>query len=564
MQLAKPFWLGNERFKAWSLLAALVLLMLCETRLAVLLNDEAGELMSALAGRNADRFWHAARMTLLLVGLAAPCYAVYYFMRDTFANHWRRWLTGRFLDGYLADRRYYTLGQHDELDNPDQRIAEDINTFTARSTHFLLILIGSVMQLAAFSAVLWSISEALVGFLVVYALAGTVGAMYLFGRPLITLNFAQLRKEADLRFNLIQVRESAESIAFHRGEAQERSQIDARFAAVFSNCARLIRRQCALNLFQRAFTQLTLVLPAVLLAADVLAGRLEVGHAVQAAGAFAMVLGAVALIVDNFESLSRFVAGIDRLHELSQQLLKPRHEGGREGAASVQEHAAQGPGIRHDAADFIGAQQLCVAVPGSQRILIEQLSFALAMGDALLITGVSGCGKSSLLRALAGLWREGSGRICHPPGEQLFFLPQRPYVRQGSLRSQLLYPCPDAQVGDAELLSALADVQLHHLAHAPQGLDADRPWDKLLSMGEQQRLALARVLVHRPAVVVLDEATSALDAENESAIYARLRRSGACLISVAHRDAVRKFHTHHLELTGEARWQFSALPGRAT
>lgn len=145
LRLAKPFWVGDERAKAWSLLATLVVLMLCETKLAVLLNDEAGELMSALAGRDADRFWGAARATLLLVGIAAPCYAVYYFMRDTFANHWRRWLTKRFLDGYLAERRYYTLGQQPEMDNPDQRIAEDINTFTGRSTHFLLIFIGSVI-----------------------------------------------------------------------------------------------------------------------------------------------------------------------------------------------------------------------------------------------------------------------------------------------------------------------------------------------------------------------------------------------------------------------------------
>lgn len=561
LQLAKPFWFGDARMKAWGLLATLVLLMLCETRLAVLLNDEAGELMSALAGRESDRFWSAVRTTLVLVAIAAPCYAIYYFMRDTFANHWRRWLTGRFLDGYLAERRYYSLAQQSELDNPDQRIAEDINTFTGRSIHFLLILIGSVMQLAAFSAVLWSISEALVGFLVVYAVAGTVGAMYLFGRPLITLNFAQLRKEADLRFSLIQVRESAESIAFHRGEAQERAQIDARFDAAFCNYARLVRRQCALNLFQRVFTQLTLVLPAVILAADVLAGRLEVGRAVQAAGAFAMVLGAVALIVDNFESLSRFVAGIDRLDELSRRVLAPAQDAKGDAVARAPAADQPDPQIRHDTADFVGAQSLCVTVPGTQRVLIEQLSFALAMRDALLITGVSGCGKSSLLRALAGLWREGSGRICHPSDKSLFFLPQRPYVRGGSLRGQLLYPFPDAAVQDADLLRALQDVQLGHLAGDPPALDAEQPWDKLLSMGEQQRLALARVLVHKPDVVVLDEATSALDAENEAAIYARLRSSGACLVSVAHREAVRQFHTHHLSLTGGGRWQFGPIVG---
>lgn len=321
MTVAKPYWLGDKRFAAWSLMGLLVLLMLLETQLAVMLVDSSGEMTSALAARERERFWDAVHTCLIVLAFAVPVYAFYYYMRDAFANHWRRWLTHRFLDGYLNGRRYYELNAQGTIDNPDQRISEDINSFTGRSTHFLLIFIGAGMQLVAFSAVLWSISHVLVAFLAVYALVGTVVALYVFGAPLIRLNFWQLRREADFRFGLMRLRENAESIAFYRGEAQERAQLDHSFQAVFNNYARLIKRQRSLNLFQRAFSQLTVVIPSIILADAVLSGDMEVGRAIQAAGAFAAVLASVSLIVDNFESLSRFVAGIGRLDTLHQALL---------------------------------------------------------------------------------------------------------------------------------------------------------------------------------------------------------------------------------------------------
>ncbi|RZA29982.1 MAG: ABC transporter ATP-binding protein, partial [Lysobacteraceae bacterium] len=270
ISVAKPYWLGDKKKQAWLLLSLLLVLMLVETKLAVMLNNQAGEMTSALAGREGDRFWTAVRACLYTLASAVPVYAFYYFMRDVFANKWRRWLTGRFLDGYLKGRKYYQVGSDSEIDNPDQRISEDINTFTGRSIHFLLIFIGSIMQLVAFSAVLWSISHVLVGVLAVYAFTGTVVALYVFGNPLIQLNFWQLRREADFRFSLMRLRENAESIAFYRGEAQERAHIDGKFHLAIDNFTRLIRKQCSLNLFQRTFSQLTLVLPFMILANGVL------------------------------------------------------------------------------------------------------------------------------------------------------------------------------------------------------------------------------------------------------------------------------------------------------
>ncbi|HEY1130847.1 MAG TPA: ABC transporter ATP-binding protein/permease [Roseateles sp.] len=543
MTVARPYWVGDRRAWAWSFLAGLIVLMLADTQLAVLLNDQTGELTSALAARDAPRFWAAVRAMLWVLAFAVPVFAIYYYARDAYANDWRRWLTQRFLDGWLRERRYFHIAA-DEIDNPDQRIADDVNTFTGRSLHFLLILLGSLMQLVAFSAVLWSLSHTLVGFLVAYALAGTVLSLGLFGRPLIRLNHWQLKREADFRFRLMRVRENAESIAFYGGEAQERHQLQQRLRAALLNTRKLIRAQFALNLFQRGFSQLSLLVPAVVLAADVLGGRLEVGQAVQAGGAFAAVLGAVSLIIDNFESLSRFVAGIDRLHVMAEAL----------------EAAPPEAGIAREEGRELHIKDLTVQAPGSDRVLVEKLSLRVPEGGSLLITGASGCGKSSLLRAIAGLWTQGSGQVSHPPREDVFFLPQRPYLQTGTLRSQLIYPSTQSALDDDALLKILDEVQLRHLAQAEGGLDRIQDWEKLLSGGEQQRLAFARLLVHAPRLAILDEATSALDDANQKRLYERLRERGTTLVSIAHRAAVAGFHRRVLKLTGGGRWTLARTP----
>lgn len=554
INVAKPYWLGDQKKRAWMLLGLLIVLMLFETKFAVMLNDQAGDMTSALAAKDADRFWATVRACLLVLAFAVPIYAFYYYMRDLFANQWRRWLTGRFLDGYLKGRTYYALGANSEIDNPDQRISEDINTFTGRSINFLLIFLGSAMQLVAFSAVLWSISHVLVGVLIVYAVAGTAVALYAFGNPLIHLNFWQLRREADFRFSLMRVRENGESIAFYRGEAQERAHIDDKLDKVIENYDKLIKKQRSLNLYQRTFSQLTLVLPAAILASQVLSGELEVGQAIQAAGAFTAVLGAVGVIVDNFESLSRFVAGVGRLQALSDLVLT---DGAPDPARHMAPAAPAAPATRielHPGTHLV-LESLTLQPPRSKRVLIRELSLELRPGDALLITGDSGCGKSSLLRAIGGLWQEGSGRIHHPPLQDFFFLPQQPYLQLGSLRSQLIYPSAESAHTDAQLLDILDQVTMSELVQRVGGLSAVHDWEKLLSVGEQQRMAFARILVHTPRLVILDEATSALDSANESALYARLRASGATLISIAHRPAVLRHHTHVLHLLGEGAWR---------
>jgi putative ATP-binding cassette transporter len=549
--IASPYWSHEEKWKARGLVALLVILLLGQTQFAVLFNEQTGEFTSALAARDEARFWTAIRLCLGLLIAAVPIYACYYFVRDKLGVLWRRWLTGRFLDSYFSHRQFYELNANQGIDNPDQRVAEDIATFTQRSLYFLLVIISSILQLVAFSSVLWSISHELVYFLVVYALSGTMIVVFVFGRRLMGLNFNQIRREADFRFSLVRVRENAESIAFYRGEAQELKQVRGRFDAAFDNFGRLIRGQFSLNLFQHAYFLLTLVIPSAIIAARVISGELEVGRAVQAAGAFAAVLGAISLIVENFEGLSRFAAGVDRLDSLAKVLL-PGQTGGPAAAGGV---------IGSVEAPDLVLDGVTLCTPNSDRILIRNLSVAVRPGEGLMIVGESGSGKSSLLRAIAGLWRAGSGTISRPGNDELFFLPQQPYMVLGTLRSQLLYPHIGHAATDGELLDLLERVNLPDLASRAGGLDAELDWHKVLSIGEQQRLAFARLLLTRPRYAMLDEATSALDIANEAKLYRQLLETGTTLISVGHRSTILKFHTQVLELSGDGDWQVLPAAG---
>jgi putative ATP-binding cassette transporter len=313
------------------------------------------------------------------------------------------------------------------------------------------------------------------------------------------------------------------------------------------NFSKLIRVQLNLNLFQYGYSFLTIILPSAIIAERVLSGELEVGRAVQAAGAFAAILGALTVIVDNFESLSKFVAGIDRLDGFARLL--------------DQKNAAREPlaeRISFVANTHLAIENLTLQTPNHARTLIKDLSLRISPGQGLLIVGPSGCGKSSLLRAIAGLWHAGSGSIIRPESSQMLFLPQRPYMLQATLRQQLLYPQQDSEIADQGLLALLTKVNLPDLATRLGGLDAELDWATVLSVGEQQRLALARVLRAAPHYAILDEATSALDLANEEKVYQELAATGITLLSIGHRPSILKYHTQVLELLGDGAWRLSA------
>ena len=546
--IAKSYWLGSEKWKALGLLAFLLLMLVGYTRLLVLLNEQRGNIVSSLAEQNANRFWQTVWIYLGILVVYIPLFAGFRYLQEKLGLFWRKWLTNRYLDRYFSNRSFYDLLNHPEIDNPDQRISEDIRAFTQDSLRFVLVILSAILEVAFFSIVLWNISRLLVGLLIIYSLIGNLVTIGFFGKILVHLNFEQLKKEANFRFDLVRVRENSESIAFYRGEERESRLARDIFLDVFRNYNRLILwQEFNLGLVSYTYQFLPYVLPAIAIGPSILSGELEVGKLSEASGAFARVFTSLNEIVSRFEQLTKFTAGVDRLYTFEDYLQKPR---------GVRDNLPKTATTIDTVEDSrVSIDRLTLQTPNYQRILCSDLSLALQPGQGLLVVGPSGCGKSSLLRAIAGLWEAGTGRITRPQLDEMLFLPQRPYMTMGTLREQLLYPRGDRSISNEELQEILQQVNLQNLEQQYGGFDAIENWSERLSLGEQQRVAFARILLNQPNYAILDEATSALDIKNEERLYQKLLASQTTFISVGHRPTLKQYHQLILQLSENPEWE---------
>lgn len=535
-RLARPYWYSEDRWAGRALFVAILALNLAVVWVNVRLNAWNALFYNSLQ----DKDFAAFRSLLIefcgwaFLFIVLVVYQLY--LTQMLQMRWRRWLTERHLAAWMRDAAYYRLSLADfGTDNPDQRIAEDLRIFVDDALSLFFGLVSSVVSFVSFVGILWALSGALTvggvevpGYMVwvavVYAVVGSLLAHWI-GRPLVGLNVAQQRYEADFRFALVRARENTEGIALYRGEADELAGFRNRFGAVVDNWWRIMKQQKRFTWFSSFYGQLAIVFPFVVASPRYFSGQIPLGGLTQIASAFGQVQQALSWFVDAYVRLAGWRASIERLEGFDRALAAAR---ALDGKLAVSRESAVAMG------------DVDVALP-TGRPLVHASGPRIAPGVHTLITGPSGSGKSTLFRVFSGLWPYARGRIGLPEPAESLFLPQRPYLPLGTLRDALAYPARGATFADARLREVLDAVRLGPLA---ERLDEEAAWAQVLSGGEQQRLAIARALLLEPRWLFLDEATSALDEAGEQAAYETLRARlpGTTLVSIAHRPAVARFH----------------------
>lgn len=559
-RLASPYFRSEERLKAWGFLVTIVALNLGSVYLAVLLNDWYRVFYDALQDKNSTVFWQQmGRFTYLAFALIVV--AVYkFYITQLMELRWRQWMTAHTLKRWMGHNAYYQMellrfGQPSTSalnppDNPDQRIAQDVSLFTSQTIGLSMGLLNATVTLASFVGILWALSGNFVfdlwgshfnipGYMVwvavLYCLVGSLLAHWI-GRPLISLNYQQEKVEADFRHHLIRVRESAEAIALDKGAGVEETQLSGRFVHVLANYLALIKAQKKLIWFTSFFGQVALIFPFLVSAPRYFSGAIQLGEMMQIASAFGKVQESLSWFVDNYDSLASWRATTDRLVSFEDSLHKAEEPGTIERLALSEEQEAG----RNDAL-AIAVKGLDLTLPNGS-LLLKAPALQVGPGESVLVRGASGSGKSTLLRALAGIWPFGRGQIQVP--QDAMFLPQMPYIGQGSLRAALAYPAPSDRYSDEVLKDALNKALLPHLIDQ---LDREDAWSHKLSGGEQQRLAIARAFLKQPRWLFADEATSALDLPAQASLYPQLlamvqARNGA-LVSISHQAELAAYHS---------------------
>lgn len=549
-RLAKPYWSSDEKWWAWGLLAAVVGLNLLSVYITVRLNFWNNTFYDTLQKLDEHGFFVQLGIFTLLASAWIVVTVYQLYLQQMLQIRWRRWLTRQYLGDWLDAKAYYRLQlEGDSTDNPDQRIADDLDQFTSGSLGLSLGLLNSVVTLFSFLGILWVLSGPItiplghfgsiflpgymVWFALFYAIAGT-WVTYRVGRPLVLLNFMQQRYQADFRFSLVRLRENTEAVALYGGEPRELTNFVDRFAYVFDNFWKIMLRTKTLGWWTSFYGQFAVIFPFLVAAPRFFAKQIQLGGLMQTADAFGQVQGALSFIVNSYTGIASWQAVVERLVQFDGRV--------REIATSARQPQPIAIDRRGEGIEVSG---LALNLPQGQPLL-RDVRLAVQPGDAVLVTGPTGSGKSTLLRAISGIWPYGNGAI-RMAAAKLLFLPQRPYLPLGTLREALIYPRDTTDLPETRLQEVMRTVGLDRFAAR---LDEADNWAQRLSLGEQQRLAFARVLLTEPKLLFLDEATSALDEQSEAQFYRMLREAPwrPTVVSVGHRGTLAAFHDRSCDI----------------
>ena len=563
-RIAIPYFRSDDKLAGRTLLAAVIAIELSLVAIDVLLNQWYNRFYNDLQERNWDGFvWELGIFTLLAsLNVALSIYQLY--LNQWLQIRWRRWMTSRYLGQWLHQANHYRMQlAGDAADNPDQRISDDVKFFVEQTIGIFVGLLSSIVTLLSFVVILWGLSNAaplhlfgneltIPGYLVwgalIYAVIGTALTQWI-GSPLVNLSFEQQRFEADFRFNLVRVRENSEQIALLRGEGAERERLSERFSRVVHNWYAIMSRTKRLTAFTTSYAQAAVIFPFILVSPAYFAGKIQLGGMMQTASAFGSVQKALSFFVSIYRSLAEWRAVVARLDGFEMSI---------DSAATLALRPSS-IDIVTSSGDKIDLAQLLVRLPNGTP-LISAEGFSIEANERTLVTGPSGAGKSTLFRAIAGIWPFGSGSIAIPAHATLMMLPQRPYFPVGSLRGAVVYPAQPGDFSTEQIRETLVAVGLPKLEAR---LDEDAHWNRMLSLGEQQRLGLARALLHAPQYLFLDEATASLDETSEARLYRLLkeRLPATTIVSIGHRSTLAAFHEHNVALAREG--DRFALHGRS-
>lgn len=554
--LITPYWNSEEKKSARLYLAAIITLTIAAVYMTLLLNEWFNSFYSALQNYDSDAVY---RGLLRFTGLAFAhiAFAVYsYYLQQRLALRWRKWMTKNYLAKWTGQQMYYRLEMFSQgtADNPDQRISEDINLFTARTLSFMSGLLRSATTIVCFIFVLWNLSEVLsffaggqeihiYGYLVWTALAYSVLGTWIthkVGHRLVSLNYLQQKLEADFRFSMVRLRETAESVAFYNGAAKEEAFLSNRFMTLLRNTLFIIKKQKQLSWLTNSYAQIAIIFPFVVAVPRYLSQNISLGGLMQIANCFGKVQDAMSYFVDVYASLAEWQSCAERLLSFDRHI------------AAIEKETEEKSGslVREETPDRLRLTDVTISVPAMDenkrtREIISSAACTIRSGEHVILKGPSGSGKSTLLRTLAGFWPYVKGHISMPASSEMMFIPQKPYIPMGTSAEAASYPLETA---DKEILSPLLmEYGLSHLMEKP---DTEADWSHILSLGEQQKLAFVRVFLRKPKWVFLDEATSAMDEETEEKMYRLLTAlPGTTVISIGHRSTLDKWHDRVLRIT---------------